>query len=155
MGIKIYMQFGDIKGDVTEINHKGWVELNSSSYASERSVKQETGSSNRSVSKPSVLSLELTKQMNLSTQGVFKEAHYGTGTDVCIIDFTDDKGIFMRYNLHKAILSDYHVVAISGSDRPHETFKLSFTVIDTRYTPTDGTGSPSSAGYDISKGTNL
>ncbi len=146
------MQFGNIKGSTSDKNHKNWIELQSCHYSSIRSVTQETGSNNRSVAKPSVSHLSITKEMNISTQGIFKEAHDGHGTDVCTIHFVNDKGVFLEYKLHKAVLADYEVTLATDSNVIHETFNIHFTVIDSRHTPSEPGNVPSSAGYDIQKG---
>ncbi len=152
MTTKIYMQFGSIKGDVCEPKHKEWVELESCSYSSKRGIEHETGSSKRTIGHTSVSSIQITKLVNLSSQPIFNEAHGGNGTDVCTIHFVNDKGTFLEYKLHKAILCDYECSIVSNADLPpHETFNIHFTMINTRYIPQD-TNSPRSAGFDMETG---
>ncbi len=42
----IYMKFGDVKGEVTEDKHKGWIELNSFQFGVGRAVSSGAGGAN-------------------------------------------------------------------------------------------------------------
>lgn len=145
---RIYLQFGDIKGTATDLKHKDWVELNSCSFGFNRSITQNTGSGARSVGAPSVGNLSLTKDMNLATQQIFAEAIAGKGVDSCLIHFVGDNNMtFMEYKLLKPIMCDYHVSVSRNGGEPSESFSISFTAIETTYSPT--TGSNRKAGYDV------
>jgi type VI secretion system secreted protein Hcp len=155
MGTKIYMQFGDIKGGVADKDHNGWIELKSCHYSADRPVSQTSGSTNRNVSSTNVSPIRITKDLNLASQKMFTEVHAGNGTDNCTIHFVDDKGTYLEYKLSKALLTSYDVNHSNNNAKPTESYTLYFSRIDTRLTPTDGSGSPSSAGYDIPTAKNL
>jgi len=149
MGTKIYMQFGNIKSTTTDSNHKDWVEISSLRYGGSRDVTQTSGSSSRNISTPHISSFSLTKKMNLGTQALFKEAFGGQGIDICTIHLVGDKGVYMEYKLHKAVISNYTVDIHDDMPEPKESFAVHFTRLDTRYIPTDSLNGPVNAGYDM------
>ncbi len=149
MSTKIYLQFNDIKGTATDLNHKDWVELLSCDFNASRHVSQTSGSANRTVSTAELSSINFTKTMNLSSQKLLAEVLAGKGANQCTIHFVDDKGTYLEYKLSNAVLAHYSVLHSSAQNRPTESFALHFSRFESRFTPTDGLGSPASSGYDI------
>jgi type VI secretion system secreted protein Hcp len=150
----IYVQYGPIKGDVTESTHKGWVEVNSFQWGVGRGISSPTGgSSDREASAPSVSEIVVTKPVDVATTNFLNEALQGEGVDTTI-DFTKtDKGqlsVYLSYVLTNTMVSGYSLS--SGGDRPNESLSFNFTKIATKaitLDPTNAEGSPATVTYDI------
>ena len=66
----------------------------------------------------------------------------------------DKPSPYMTYKLENAVLLNYSMLHNSRTNEPKEHFEISYTRIDSVYTPTDAKGikgSPRSSGYDISR----
>jgi len=76
----IYMNYNDIKGDVTEANHTGWIELHSFQWGVGRGISSPTGASaDREASAPSVSEIVVTKAQDAATTKILNEAYQGEG----------------------------------------------------------------------------
>ena len=150
MSAKIYMQFNDIQGNGTEAEHKNWIPLSSCNFSIDRCVSQESGSEKLEFGVPSVSSLSITKNMDISSIKMISESFGGFGTDICTIHFVGEHGTYQEYKLSNAVISSYTMQASQGCfTAPHESFTISFTRIETKFIPKEK-GSPSiCAGYDI------
>jgi len=150
----IYMNYNDIKGDVTADQHKGWVELNSFQWGVGRGISSPTGAAaDRESSAPSVSEIVVTKSNDLSSTKFLNEAYQGEGQKVTIDFCKTDKGqlsVYLTYTLEDCMISGYSIS--SGGDRPSESLSLNFTKIETKFTGMDDTGalgSPDTVTYDI------
>ena len=87
--MSIYMQWngGQIKGNVTEDGHKGWIALNGFEWGVGRDIASPTGSgANREGSAPSVTVLTISKSSDSASNSLLREALKGQGAHV-VIDF--------------------------------------------------------------------
>ena len=128
----IYIQYGKIKGNVTEQGHKEWVEANSFQWGVGRGIGSPVGkSANRESSAPSVSEVVFTKAMDKSSFAWLQEALTGKGVD-CTIDFcsVDAKELrtYTQYKLTNCMISGYSVS--SGGDRPSESLSINFTKVE-------------------------
>ena len=152
----IYMNYGDIKGEVTASDHQSWIEITSFQFGVGRGISSPTGSSaDREASAPSISEIVITKAMDKASPKLFEEALGGHGQSVTI-DFCKMQSgtcvTYMEYTLENTMVSGYSVS--SGGDRPTESLSFNFTKIVFTYTPTnpDGSqGAPVKAGYDLKK----
>jgi type VI secretion system secreted protein Hcp len=150
----IYMQYGDIKGDVTAEGHKEWVEVGSFQWGVGRGISSPVGGSkDRESSAPSVSEITVTKTQDIASPKLLEAACVGEGVKVKL-DFTKtDKGkleTYIEVTLEECMISGFSMS--SGGDRPIETLSLNFTKIEYRFTPmgTDGKpGSPETFKYDL------
>src|ERR1700680_3624689 len=115
----IYMNYNDIKGDVTADGHVGWVELKSFQWGVGRGISSPTGASaDRESSAPSVSEIVVTKDSDVASTKLLNEALHGEGHKV-VIDFCKtDKGaieVYMAYTLENCVVSGYSLH--SGGDR--------------------------------------
>ena len=153
MGTKIYLKYNDIKGAVTEAGHKDWVELDSFNLRASRSVSQDTGTSRRSVSSPSISAISISKKMSMCSPQIFQESLSGIPATKCIIHFVNDTGnVFNEYDLTGAVISAYETSATGNGEEPSEHMQIHFTAIKkthTHTTPEGKSGSPFSVGYDL------
>src|SRR5882672_3127737 len=76
----IYAKIGDIKGNVTESDHKQWIECSSFQFGCGRSISgTATGATmNREASLCSVSEIVVTKPADESSQALLREATIGT-----------------------------------------------------------------------------
>jgi type VI secretion system secreted protein Hcp len=153
-GEKIYMTFGDVKGEVAETNHKNWVEIDTCEFTVTRNAMQETGNPKRNIGSPTMSKILVTKSMDNSTPSIFLEAIAGNGQN-CTIHYLkggNNLNVFMEYKLENAIISKYVQKKIKHISGAQEQLEISFTVIKTVYTPYDAAGkrgTPMTSGYDI------
>ena len=150
---KIYMTFGYIKWEVTETNHKNWVELDSIEFSTVRSATQETGNPKRNIGAPSISKITITKNMDNSTPSLFLEAISGNGQN-CVIRYLKGANVYMEYKLENALISKYVQHKLKDETGAHEEIQISFTTIKTVYTPYDVTGrkgTPMASGYNITE----
>jgi len=137
----IYMLIPGINGDATQNEHVNWIEIDSLQFSITRAISDSAGTQNREASAPSVSEFTLTKEMDRASPLIFFDAVTGDkGNDVTIhITQTGASTVtYVEYKLTNALVSAYSVS--SGGDRPVETLALSFTAIEFKYTPLDGTG---------------
>ena len=154
---KIYMYFGDVAGNVTEINHKNWIEISSFEFSTNRNVIQESGNPKRNIGTPAISKISLTRNMGDSSPGLFLESICGTGQN-CIIPFLkggENMITYIEYKLENAVISQYKQHKDNASPGAHEQIEISFTSIKTVYTPVDASGkkgTPLAIGYDVTGG---
>jgi type VI secretion system secreted protein Hcp len=125
----IYVQYGKIKGNVTEKGHTDWVAAGSFQWGVGRGIGSPVGkSANRESSAPSVSEIVITKEMDKSSYSWLQEGLTGKGVD-CTIHFcsTDGKELRMyaEYKLTNCMISGYSIS--SGGDRPSESISINFT----------------------------
>ena len=152
----IYMQFENMKGDVTEKKHLNWINLHSFKYGAERYVSQESGSSRRSIGTPSISKIVATKIMDSATPNLFTDALCGSGSKCIIHLLNNNFDILTEYVLENAMLCHYSMYADTDLD-PIEIIEIAFTRIESRYNVIENGKviSSRSAGYDITRATTL
>lgn len=156
MPAKIYMQFNDIQGNGIEPNHLNWIELNSLNFSVSRCVSQESGSAKREIGVPSLSSLSITKNMDISSMKMISESLGGFGADICTIHFVGENGTYLEYKLSNAVISSYTMQASQGySAEPYESLSISFTRMETKFIPKEKDAAAICAGYDIPTAKNL
>ncbi|HZL34677.1 MAG TPA: type VI secretion system tube protein Hcp [Tepidisphaeraceae bacterium] len=160
IGDPIYMQFGDIKGDVQVSGYAGDIELNSFQFGVGRGISSPTGgSSDRESSAPSVSEITITKAMDKASPLLFSSILSGPSTpevDIFFVNIIRGQGgrstqVYAEYQLSNVLISGYSVS--SGGDRPTESLSLNFTkIVYTHITQNaDGTTTPTSVGYDLAQ----
>ena len=151
----IYMNYNNIKGDVTETKHATWVELHSCQWGVGRGISSTVGSSaERESTAPSISEIVVSKENDVASGKLMTEALSGDGQTVQI-DFTrtfkDSQEIYLTLTLTNTIISGYS--HSSSGERPIETISLNFTKIQytTNQMKPDGTqGDPDHVIYDLS-----
>ena len=154
----IYMNFNGkkIKGNVTAAGYEDWIEVDSFQFGVGRGISMEVGNmANREATRPSISEVTLTKMVDNSSGGLFKESLTGTeGVKVIIhIVQTGAKQVekFAVYELEDVLISSYSMAA-SGGSAPHESLSLSFAKIIADLQGADKTnknGQNMKVGYDL------
>ena len=153
----IYMQFGNMKGDVRETKHLNWIKLHSFKYGSERHISQESGSSRRNIGTPSLSKIMVTKIMDSSTANLYTDCASGNGSK-CVIHFLSDNfEILTEHVLENAALYHYSMLDSTELMDPMEIIGIAFTRIESSYNIMNNGKivSSRSAGYDIIQGKTL
>ncbi|MGA7802255.1 MAG: type VI secretion system tube protein Hcp [Gammaproteobacteria bacterium] len=150
----IYMQIEGIKGNVTEAEHKGWLEISSLQFGVGRAVQMSTGSGHeRETSAPSISEVSVSKAMDKASPKLFEEACSGKAKKVTIhLVRTSGNSVktYMEYELEECLVSGYSVS--SGGDLPNESLSFAFTKITMKFThyKKDNTAdSPIAVSYDL------
>lgn len=152
----IYLQIDGITGNVTESNHKGWIEISFFNFECTRAVASRNPghTENREASTVSISEITISKEMDEASPKLFTLACVGTGKTVKI-EFCRTGAmplVFASYELSNVLISEYNVEESGGEDGPSESLSLNFDKIVYKYTPykDDGTaGTPLSVTYDL------
>ena len=153
----IFLKYGDIKGETTQLTHKDWIEVSSFQFGVGRGIASGVGGgSKREASAPSVSEIVVTKTFDISSPLLLKDAVGGKAVTAKIeLTQTDDSGkhvSFQKYILTNALISGYSVS--SGGDRPSESISLNFTKFDSEYLNIDDKFEGKTTGhviYDIAE----
>jgi len=153
----IFLKYGEIKGETTQLTHKDWIEISSFQFGVGRGISSGVGGgSKREASSPSVSEITLTKTMDIASPLLLKDAVGGKAVTAKIeLTQTDNSGkhvAFQKYILTNSLISGYSIS--SGGDRPSESLSLNFTKFDSEYLNIDDKFAAKTTGhviYDISE----
>ncbi len=153
----IFLKYGDIKGETTQVTHKDWIEVSSVQWGVGRGISSGVGGgSKREASAPSVSEITVTKSFDIAYPLLLKEAIGGKAVQVKLeLTQTDNSGkhvSYQKYVLDGTLISGYSIS--SGGDRPSESLSLNFTKIDSEYLNIDDKFASKTTGhivYDIAK----
>ncbi len=153
----IFLKYGAITGETTQVTHKQWIEISSFQWGVSRGISSGVGGdSKRESTAPSVSEIVLTKTFDISSPLILKEALGGKSVDVKIeLTQTDNSGkhvAYQKYVLTDTLISGYSIS--SGGARPSESLSLSFTKVDSEYLNIDDKFASKTTGhvvYDIKK----
>lgn len=150
----IYLKFEGIDGEVTQDDHKKWIEVESLQWGVGRGISTPTGSTaNRESSEPSVSEVVVTKTLDASSSKLFTESVTGkTGkkVEIHLVSTGNPGTTYTEYTLTNGLISGYSLS--SGGDRPSESISINFTKIEFKFTPFDDkhkAGTPVTVNYDL------
>lgn len=151
------MQFGDMKGDVTETKHLNWINLHSFKYKSERHISQESGVERRNIGTPSLSKIMATKIMDSATPSLFLNCLVNSASKCTIHILSDNFEVLTEHILENALLSHYSVYASTELMDCIEIIEIAFTRIESRYNLIENGKivSSRSGGYDITQAKTL
>src|SRR5690625_4404582 len=160
--MSIFVNYDGIKGESSDSNHKGWMDVDSISWGVVRRITTEASTQNdRESANAEISELTLTRRMDSATPSLFTEACCGTGKDVVIHLTKTGTGsgadVYMEYTLKNALISNYQVTANSQDNaRPTEVLTISFVDVEVKYTPYDEDGKAQASiavGFDTATNT--
>jgi len=160
--MSLFMQIAGINGECADSNHKNWMDVETLQWGVSRQITSSTSTKNDRESSNAVISdLHVTRRMDSSTPPMFIEACCGKGKDVTIHMSKTGSGtgadVYMEYKLKNALISAYDVSSdTNDTDRPTESFTISFIDAEVKYTPYDEDGNAMAAiavGFDTSTNT--
>jgi type VI secretion system secreted protein Hcp len=148
----IFLKYGSINGETTQLTHKQWIEVNSIQWGVGRGISSGVGGgSKREATAPSVSEITLTKTFDISSPLLLKEALGGKAVEVKIeLTQTDNNGrhvAYQKYVLTDTLISGYSIS--SGGDRPSESLSLNFTKIDREYLNIDDKFATKTTGHVV------
>ena len=149
----IYLALDGIKGSSTDVNFKDLIELQSFQWGAGIGVGSASGG-DRTTSQPSVSEITGSKQLDKSSQDLFKNLLSGTPITKGVVSFVvSSKGESIAYaslELTDVIISGFS--QSSGGDFPTESVSLNFTKFDWSFTGRDvtQTGAATHLIYDLS-----
>lgn len=153
----IYMKMDGVTGGVTASGYEKQVALESLDFGCGRVVSMRVGDvANRSENLPEFSELNCSKRTDESSYGILNEAVAGKKGKTCeiaIVEPGDKPTEYVKYKLKDCIVSAYNMS--SGGDQPMESFSLSFSDVEVKFTPTDKTGAsggPGIVGFDLATG---
>ncbi|MGH1441430.1 MAG: Hcp family type VI secretion system effector [Cellvibrionaceae bacterium] len=162
--MSIFARRDGVIGESSDPNHSGWMDILTLKWDVNRKVTSATSTRGDRESANAVIGdLVIVRRMDKATPKIFIESCCGTGKDVEIHLTKTGQGngsdVFMSYTLRNSIISGYRVIAHKDDlNRPNEEIRISFTAIETRYTPYDENGvaqAPAAIGFDTKTNTQL
>ena len=159
----IFMRVDGITGSATHSGYEGWIQLKHFDFTGiNQAVEHVVGRmSNRVSTFPSFGQIELYKQVDDSSLGLFQAASTAKVIASVEIDFVtsgDPSFTYEELVLSNVIFSRYQEVHSDGAQLPLERLNLHYTEMQKTYYPrgADNTaGSPQRAGYDLVAGKKL
>ncbi|MCC6416942.1 MAG: type VI secretion system tube protein Hcp [Gemmataceae bacterium] len=144
----MYMKWGagpDIKGEVTESSHVGWLAIDSVSFGASRASGVEVGSGQekRHRNPPTISDIQISRGYDAASPLLFNASVAGEPTNVWIV-FLEPAGaqdkppnLYLQLSLRACVLTSYSTAG--GGEKPGESLSLSYTAINIDYTPYDET----------------
>jgi len=144
--MSIFMQIDGIQGEVSDQNHKNWIDVLELDWRVARKITSNPSTQrDRESSNAIVSDLTFMKFMDIATVGLFAAACCGRGKTIIIEMTKTGKGqgadTYLQYTLENALISSIETEALSYDDiRPLEIITISFTGIKKKYTSYDDDG---------------
>ena len=151
----IYLNIDSIKGSATDAKFKEQIELGSFQWGAGLGVGSARGG-DRTTSEPSVSEITGTKQLDKSSEGLFKALLKGDPVGKATISFTAaSKGEAVAYatlELEDVIVAGYSQSA-DGSALPNESLTLNFAKFVSTFSGRDGkqVSKPVRLTYDLAE----
>lgn len=155
--MSIYMKFGSTQGSSTRANYKDWITLHSTDFIMRRNLGYTLGNPcNRTTGLPSFSELEITKNLDSASNDMFTQFCQSGNTETVEIHVCSnnaDSSPYLKYILSNVMISEGHRAA-TNHGLPLESWRLSYTKLQTTYIGLDASNkpkSPHSVGYDLEK----
>jgi type VI secretion system secreted protein Hcp len=142
----VYMKYAAINGDVTTEGFTNYIELNSVQWGMGRGVAMQSGSSQgRESSLPSLSEVTITKDYDVSSPELLKQALSGGAQTVELVFVRTNKagsGVdkYLDIKMTDVIMSGLSLS--SGGDKPSESMSLNYSAITFTSVPMNDDGSP-------------
>lgn len=142
----IYMKYASINGDVTTKGFENYIELHSYQWGVGRGVAMQSGSAQgRESSLPSLSEITVTKDYDVSSPDLLKEALKGGAETVDIVFTRTNKagtGVdkYLEVKMTDVIMSG--LSQSSGGDKPSESMSLNYSTISFTSIPMKDDGTP-------------
>ena len=160
--MSIFVNYDGIKGECSDNNHKGWMDVETCSFDIARAITSATSTKgDRESSNAEINNIAITRYTDSATPKIFIESCCGTGKDVVIHFTKTGKGggadVYLELTLKNALISHFSFAGKNQSvSRPKETLSISFVEMGVKYTPYDEDGNPEAAiavGFDTATNT--
>lgn len=144
--MSIFMEHPEIKGEVADSQHRGWIDIDDVSFSTRRRITSDPATRNdRESANAEITDLMLSRRVDSATPYLFVASCCGNGQTVTIKLTKTGNGVgsdtYMTYTLKNALVSSYEVDAHAQANvRPTELLTLSFVEMELKYTPYDDDG---------------
>lgn len=162
--MSIHLFVDGIQGESSDVNHVGWMDVQSIRWGTRRRITSNTSTRNdRESANAEISDLLIVRHMDSATPRLVIEACCGRGKTVKVRLTKTGAGqgadVYSEYTLSNALVSSYSVRARGKSSaRPVEVLTFSFTRMEMRYLPYDQNGlasAPIAKGFDTSTNTTV
>lgn len=126
-----------IKGDCTVDQHTDWITLDTFHWSVGRALTMSGGGQDRDTAQPSFSEAVVTKNMDIASTELWRQALCGKSLGKCTIHFIQTGGpdskvqILYEIILHDAIPSNFS--SSSSGARPVESLSINFTKVEHHY----------------------
>ncbi len=159
--MSIFMHIEGIQGETSDLNHKGWIDIENLEWGSKRQITSNTSTQgDRESSNATITDLTLIKLMDKTTPYLFIETCCGRGKTIKIVLTKTGAGngadVFMEYTLNNALFSQMNTT--HNGLRPIEELKISFTSMVVKYITYDEDGNsktPEVVGFNTATNTKV
>ena len=133
----IFLKFAqEIKGEVAEAGHEGWINVDSIQLGVGRSVSSAGSGGDRETSNPSFSEVTFSRPTDKASPELFMQSIAGKSLGMATVHFVqtggvDKKQTYLTFEFDEAIVTSYSLS--SGGDRPSESFALNFVKITMQY----------------------
>jgi uncharacterized protein len=141
----IYLELGDIAGECSDLNHDGWIVVDSMFFGVHEPEGGATGQSRR---RGSVITedLELVKELDKSSPKIADAVCKGKVFDsvtIEVISGTANPRLVVKYELKNVVLKSYwHYADMDEDVSTEDVFTMQFESITMTYTEYDYQGNP-------------
>lgn len=159
--MSILMYHPTIKGETSDKNYKGWIDILKVKFGTNRKITSSTSTQgDRESSNASMSTLKIVKLMDKATPYIFIESCCGTGKTLKIIMTKTGSGqgadVFVEYTFENAMFA--RMLTLHNGLRPIEEIEISYTRMTTKYIPYDEDGratGPLVVGFDATTNTKI
>lgn len=135
MAFDAFIKIGEIEGESTDEQHRGWIEVTAYGLGIKQKISTTTSSAGgASAQRADFRELVIKKQLDLSSPGLARACADGTHIDEVILELCragGDKVKFMVYTLKNCMI--HQVAALGGMRFPSETLRIVFGQIQWTY----------------------
>jgi len=141
-----FLKIDNIRGEVTQKGHEGWIDVQSVQWSAKRSISSPAGGASREASAPSISELVITKKVDSTSPPLFLNAVGGSAAIPTVkLELTASSPTGIPYLFYRLTLTDVMVSSLSqaandGDDSASESVSLNFSKIKIEYFKVDSKG---------------
>lgn len=148
MAVDMFLKIDGIDGESTDEAHDKWIEIDSYSHGVSQPVSGASRTGGRTGGRADFQDFSIIKTVDSATPDLYIACSNGKHIpkiemECCLA--TEDKHVFMKYELTDVIVSSISAGGSSHDVRPSETVSFAYGSIKWEYTPIDHTGAAGAA----------
>lgn len=148
MSVDMFCKIEGVDGESTDDKHKDWIEILSYGHGVSQPVSGASRTGGRTGGRADFQDFTITKTLDKATPDLNLKCCNGAHIPKIEIELclaTEDKHVFMKYELEDVIVSSVSPGGSSGEVRPMESVSFAYGRIKWEYTPIDQKGKPGAA----------
>jgi type VI secretion system secreted protein Hcp len=131
-----YLKIGDIKGEVTDANHKDWIAMDAISNGVSRTIPPAAKDAARARGDTMLSDVSITRTMDKSSvklQEACASGKFFTEAEIHLCTTIKEKQQpYFEMKIKNVVISSYSFAG-TGSNEPSESLSLSFTAVEWTY----------------------